>query len=244
MIKLLQERKQILIQTAVTKGLDPNVPMKDSGIDCIGEIPAHWEVQPVKHSLKGVVDCEHKTVPFVDETEHLVVRTTNVKDGLLAMEGAKFTSELGYQMWTRRGIPEPGDVLLTREAPAGEACVVPDGRKLCLGQRMVWLKIDRSKLIPEFLVALIYSSLVRTYIDFLSAGSTVLHFNMADMADINNIPVMAAPLEEQEEIVVHIEERKSTIEKATRSLQNEIGMLQELRATLIDSAVTGKIKVT
>jgi len=239
-ITLLKERKQILIQNAVTRGLDPNAPMRDSGVEWIGEIPAHWEIQPIKYSLKGVVDCEHKTAPFVEKEEFFVVRTSNVKEGKLTLEKAKYTSETGYNAWTRRGVPTPGDILLTREAPAGEACLVPSNMKLCLGQRMVWLKIDREKLLPEFVLSLIYSNLIRTYIDFLSSGSTVLHFNMSD---INNIPIMFVPLEEQTAIVSHIKTQSTKIDKAIALQQKQIEKLKEYKATLINSAVTGKIRV-
>lgn len=240
-ISLLKERKKITIQQAVTQGLDPNVTMKDSGVDWIGKIPEHWCYEPIKYSLKGVIDCEHKTAPFVDEEDYFVVRTTNVKDGKLTMNDAKFTHERGFKEWTRRGVPAPGDILLTREAPAGEACLVPDNMNICLGQRMVWLKIDRTRLIPEFAISLIYSTVGRTYIDFLSAGSTVLHFNMSD---INNIPVLLPPLNEQEDLVAFIRQESSKIDDIVKIQQNQIDKLKEYKTSLINSAVTGKIKIT
>jgi type I restriction enzyme S subunit len=240
-INLLKERKQIIIQQAVTQGLDPNVPMKDSGVDWIGKIPAHWAYEPIKYSLNGVVDCEHKTAPFVDEAEYFVVRTSNVKNGKLVLEGAKYTHDKGFKEWTRRGIPKAGDVFLTREAPAGEACLVPNDRKVCLGQRMVWLKINRERLLPEFAISLIYSSVGRTYIDFLSSGSTVLHFNMAD---INNIPVLLPPLDEQLELAEYIETLSKETDQAIDIQSQQIEKLKEYKTTLINSAVTGKIKIT
>lgn len=239
-IKLLKERKQIIIQQAVTRGLNPDAPMKDSGVDWVGQIPEHWGYEPVKYSLKGIIDCEHKTAPFVDETDYFVVRTTNVKDGRLEMEGAKYTHKKGFIEWTRRGIPTPGDVLLTREAPAGEACLVPDNLHLCLGQRMVWLKVNRERILPAFLVSLIYSSIGRTYIDFLSSGSTVLHFNMSD---INNIPVVLPPLEEQRQLVRFIAQESEKVGDGINIQKEQIEKLIEYKATLIDSAVTGKIKM-
>ncbi|WP_331432409.1 restriction endonuclease subunit S [Photobacterium profundum] len=214
--------------------------MRDSGVDWIGEIPDHWCSEPIKYSLKGIIDCEHKTAPFVDKKEFFVVRTSNVKQGKLVIEDAKYTNEYGYKEWTSRGVPFPGDILLTREAPAGEACLVPDDRKLCLGQRMVWLKVDRTRLLPEFALSLIYSSVVRTYIDFLSAGSTVLHFNMAD---IKNIPVILPPINEQAILVTHIKKHSDKIDKAIELEQQQISKLKEYKSILINSAVTGKIKV-
>ncbi len=239
-IELLKERRQILIHKAVTRGLDPNVKLKDSGVEWIGEIPEGWEIEPIKYSLNGMIDCEHKTAPFVDEPNYLVVRTTNVKNGKLVLEGAKFTNEKGFLEWTRRGIPEPGDILLTREAPAGEACIVPDNLKLCLGQRMVWLKVNKTRLNPDLAIYYIYSSLGRTYIDFLSAGSTVLHFNMAD---IGNIPIIQMAMKGQLRLVDYLNSISSKTDLTISLKEQEIEKLKEYKATLINSAVTGKIKV-
>jgi len=239
-IELLKERRQILIQNAVTKGLDKNARMKDSGVEWIGEIPEHWEIEPMKYSLDGIIDCEHKTAPFVDDKICLVVRTSNVKEGKLTFEDAKYTHEKGFVEWTQRGIPEPGDVLLTREAPAGEACIVPEGIKLCLGQRMVWLKINKKLVDPQLIIYFIYSKIGRTYIDFLSSGSTVLHFNMSD---IKNIPIMAMPLDEQKNIVHYLEKVNTKIDTAISLKEQEIEKLKEYKASLINEAVTGKIKV-
>lgn len=241
LIERLKEYKQITIQHAVTRGLDPNAKMKASGVEWIGDIPNHWLYEPVKHSLHGIIDCEHKTAPFVDETEFLVVRTTNVKNGKLSFEGAKYTNQKSFTEWTRRGVPAPHDVLLTREAPAGEACLVPADTKLCLGQRMVWLKVNKQKIIPSFLLSLIYSTVGRTYIDFLSSGSTVLHLNMSD---IKNIPVLLPPLAEQAAIVAHIEAISAKIDQATDQAQQQINTFTEYKTILINAAVTGKIKVT
>ena len=81
--------------------------------------------------LCTVVDCEHKTAPYVDSSEYLVVRTSNVRNGQVLVDDMKFTTKEGYNEWTKRAIPEFGDVLFTREAPAGESCLVPNDKKVC-----------------------------------------------------------------------------------------------------------------
>ncbi|MGN6416706.1 MAG: restriction endonuclease subunit S [Pseudobacter sp.] len=239
-IELLKERRQAIIHQAITKGLDPDVQMKDSGTEWIGMIPIHWEIQTIKHSLYGIVDCEHKTAPFIDEQLYFVVRTSNVKDGALIYDDAKYTNEKGYRQWTRRGVPQADDILLTREAPAGEACLIPENINICLGQRMVWLKINKTKIIPKFLIYLIYSSLVRSYIDYLSAGTTVLHLNISD---IKNIPILSMPLEEQQKIIDFLNKSTFIIDSTIVKEKSQIEKLKEYKASLINSAVTGKIKV-
>lgn len=240
-IELLKERRQVLIHKAVTRGLNLDVPLKDSGVEWIGEIPEHWAIEPIKYSLLGIIDCEHKTAPFVDEEEFFVVRTSNVKEGKLTFNDAKYTNGKGFLQWTKRGKPQPGDILLTREAPAGEACIVPGKINLCLGQRMVWLKVNNERLLSQLAIYLIYSKIGRTYIDFLSAGSTVLHFNMAD---IKNIPIISMPIKEQSEIVEYLTVLSDKVDKAIGLEEFQIEKLKEYKTTLINSAVTGKIKVS
>jgi len=239
-IELLKERRQIVIHRAVTRGLDPEVKMKDSGVEWIGEVPEHWKFEPLKYSLNGIIDCEHKTAPFVDEKNFFVIRTSNIKNGKLTLNKAKYTNEKGYIEWTKRGVPKSGDIILTREAPAGEACIIPDDLKLCLGQRTVWLKINKKLILPEMVIYFIYSKIGRTYIDFLSSGSTVLHFNMAD---IKNIPVLSIPIKEQKAIVEYIEHLSDKISTTISLKRQEIERIKEYKSTLINSAVTGKIKV-
>jgi type I restriction enzyme, S subunit len=96
---------------------------------------AGWRRTRLKFLVRDIIDTEHKTVPFFDDGEYLVARTTNIKSGRLTLDGAKYTNADGFEEWTRRAVPAPGDILFTREAPAGEACLVPHGIPLCLFTR-------------------------------------------------------------------------------------------------------------
>ena len=157
LIELLEEEKQVIIHRAVTRGLDPNVPLKPSGVEWLGDVPEHWEVRRLKRVLHRLIDCEHKTAPAVSASSYRVVRTSAVRGGSLLIAGTYCTSEEAFAEWTRRGNLEPGDVIFTREAPAGEACVVPSNLSLCLGQRTVLMKVDRNAYEPQFLVHMLYA---------------------------------------------------------------------------------------
>ena len=158
LIALLEEEKQAVVNQAVTRGLDPNVLLKPSGVEWLGDVPAHWEVRRAKRVLHRLIDCEHKTAPAVNASSYRVVRTSAVRGGSLVIALVAYcTSEEAFAEWTRRGAPEPGDVIFTREAPAGEACVVPSNLSLCLGQRTVLMKVDRSAYEPQFLVHMLYA---------------------------------------------------------------------------------------
>ena len=240
LIKLLEEQKQASIYRAVTRGLDPDVRLKPSGVEWLGDVPEHWDVVALKHVLKKLVDCEHKTAPAVDHSDYRVVRTTAVRNGHLRLSGTYCTTAESFAAWTQRAIPEPGDVIFTREAPAGEACLVPEDAQICLGQRTVLMKLRRNKYDSQFLVHMIYSGPPRLRIQLASQGSTVGHFNMDDIGWMN---ILAPPLAEQllivEAISTNTEELSAAIEKA----EKEIDLLHEYRTRLIADVVTGKLDV-
>lgn len=240
LIELLQDQKAILINQAVTKGLNPKVLMRDSGVEWIGEIPEHWEIKRAKHLFQAIVDTEHKTAPSFDTEEYLIVRTSNVRDGKLRLENALYTNEKIYQQWTRRAIPEAGDILFTREAPAGEACILPPNTKALIGQRMVLMKVNSEALDARFAVFSIYGGAGKQYINNLSIGSTVPHFNMSD---IKNIPIIAPDLIEQRQISQHLETIVSEVDSGIDKELQGISVLEEFKLCLISNVVTGKIKI-
>jgi type I restriction enzyme S subunit len=240
LIKLLEEQKQAIIHRAVTRGLDPNVRLKPSGVEWLGDVPEHWEVLALKRVLRRLIDCEHKTAPAVDTSEYRVVRTSAVRNGCLLPEGTYCTTASAYKEWTRRGVPQPGDVIFTREAPAGEACVVPAGQNLCLGQRTVLMKLRPNDYDPRFLVHMICAGPPRDRIQLASQGSTVGHFNMDD---IGWMPVLKPPLAEQKEVAKWIADGTRAQDLAITRAEAEITLLREYRTRLIADVVTGKLDV-
>ncbi len=240
LIQLLKEKRQAVISHAVTKGLNPNAPMRDSGVEWLGEVPEHWEQVKLKYIVKNIIDAEHKTAEYFDDGEYLVCRTTNVRDGQLILEGGKYTNLETYTEWIKRGKPEAGDILFTREAPAGEACVYWGDVPLCLGQRMVLFKLKTDRALSLFVLHSLYSGLADSFIKQLSQGSTVAHFNMAD---IRNIPLFEPPMEEQSEINNYLSNILSKYDDLMRDVTDAIELMQERRTALISAAVTGKIDV-
>ncbi|WP_017347476.1 restriction endonuclease subunit S [Pantoea sp. A4] len=240
LIDILKEKRQAVISYAVTKGLNPDVPMKDSGVEWLGEVPDHWNKIKLKHITIQIIDAEHKTAEYFDDGEYLVCRTTNVKNGKLHLDGGLYTNADTYKKWIKRGKPEAGDILFTREAPAGEACVYSGEIPLCLGQRMVLFKLDLARVIPEFILYSIYSGLSDDFVKQLSQGSTVSHFNMSD---IQNIPLYEPPFSEQKEIEKYLKYHLSKHDVLISSVQDMIFLMQERRTALISAAVTGKIDI-
>ncbi|WP_328586393.1 restriction endonuclease subunit S [Photobacterium phosphoreum] len=240
LIELLKEKRQAVISHAVTKGLNPQAPMKDSGVEWLGEVPEHWVQLKLKHVVKNIIDAEHKTAPYFDNSDYLVCRTTNVRNGKLLLDGGKYTNKDTFDQWTQRAIPEEGDILFTREAPAGEACVYDASIPLCLGQRMVLFKLNKNKMLPEFVLHSLYSGLADDFIKQLSQGSTVSHFNMAD---IQNIPLFEPPFKEQLFIIEYLKKIINKYDAMSDKAASAISLMQERRTAFISAAVTGKIDV-
>ena len=240
LIGLLEEENQAIINQAVTRGLDPGVRLKASAVEWLGDVPEHWEVRRLKRVLHRIIDCEHKTAPAVSASSYRVVRTSAVRGGSLAIAGTYCTSEKAFAEWTRRGYLEPGDVIFTREAPAGEACVVPGNLSLCLGQRTVLMKVDRSVYDPRFLVHMLYAGPPHDEIELASRGSTVPHFNVED---IGALPVLTPPVPEQTAIVRYVDHETAVIDAAITRARRQVELIEEYRTRLIADVVTGKLDV-
>ena len=240
LIKLVEEQRQVVITQAVNRGLDGSVRYRPSTLDWIGDIPEHWEVLPVKRVLRRLIDCEHKTAPEVDASDFRVVRTTAVRHGRLQLSGTYCTSGEAFSHWTRRGLPEPGDVIFTWEAPVGEACTVPEGQCLCLGQRTVLMKLQQHRYDADFLVHMIYGGPPSYRVRLASQGSTVGHFNMDD---IGNMRILVPPLKEQRAIVSSLSMHTRALDRATAEMEREIDLLREYRMRLIADVVAGKLDV-
>jgi len=240
LIALLNEQKQAITHRAVTRGLDPDVLLKPSGIEWLGDIPAHWELRRAKQLCSSIVDCKNRTPDQVDGGEYVVVRTTNIRNGRFSLRGSYPTDRENFEIWTQRGAPRSGDVFFTREAPMGEACLVPELQNLCMGQRMMYMRPNPSELNPEFLLHSVYGPVVRAYIQHVSNGSTVGHLRLGQ---IGAIPLLWCPIEEQREIVARIRAESTPLEEAITRTEREIALMQEYRTRLTTDVVTGKLDV-
>jgi type I restriction enzyme S subunit len=238
LIKLLKEKRQAVISHAVTKGLNPDAAMKDSGVEWLGEVPEHWKVNRLKN-ISDVIDCRNKTPEYFDNGEYFVVRTTNIKNQTLNMNGALYTNKANFKIWTQRGIPPSGSIFFTREAPAGEVCLVPENMKFCMGQRMMNFICHNPKY-TSYLFDFLLSDCLERYVESVSHGSTVSHLRVEQ---VENIPVIVPPLNEADEIHKELALIKTKYLKLTASAESAIELMKERRTALISAAVTGKIDV-
>ena len=226
LITLLKERKQILIQDAVTKGLDPKVTLKDSGIEWVGAIPEHWEVKKLKYllTLKSI-----KTLSKKSELNYL------------GMEN--------IESWTGKHIPtnsetdglancfNEGDILFGKLRPYLAKVYLAKDKGICSTEFLVYsIKKQDEKYFHKVMLSYLFINLI----DASTYGSKMPRAN-SDWIGNQLIPL--PPLSEQKEIAAHIEIESSKIEEAISLQHQQIANLKEYKATLINSAVTGKIKV-
>ena len=237
-IEKLKAYKLSVITEAVTKGLNPDVPMKDSGVEWIGEIPEHWDFRRIKNCCL-IVDCKNRTPDPDPDGEYIVVRTTCIRDGSFSYEGSYHTNAENFKEWTAKGQPQHGDIFFTREAPMGEACLVPDDDNLCMGQRVMFFRpLDGSD--PRYILYSIYGPLAREYIDSKNKGSTVGHLKLGQVA---SLPLFYCPPKGQNEIADYLDKRCGAIDKVVEKKAEIISKLTDYKKSLIYEVVTGKKEV-
>jgi type I restriction enzyme S subunit len=233
LIELLKERRQILIHKAVTRGLNPNVKLKHSGVDWVGEIPEHWGVE------KGKWLFQQKKRPVRIQDEII----TCFRDGVVTLRANRrtegFTNALqenGYQ-----GIRKGDLVIHNMDAFAG-AIGVSDSDGKSTPVYSVCVPKDSNKVNPYFFALLLRKLAKDGFIESLAKGirERSTDFRFSDFASL----LFSVPsLSEQNEIVSYCNEIFQKIETAISCKQKEIEKLKEYKAVLINSAVTGKIKV-
>ncbi len=185
-----------------------------------------------------IVDCEHKTAP-VQETGYPSIRTPNIGKGVLILENVNRVSEETYQKWTRRAIPQANDLILAREAPAGNIAVIPENLEVCLGQRTVLIRPYRDKFISKYLAYLILSKDVQEMLLSHSTGATVEHVNMKDIRafKIYNL----SSIVEQQTIVQKLDALSSETKKLEAIYQKKIVDLEELKKSVLQKAFNGEL---
>ncbi|ALQ50088.1 restriction endonuclease subunit S [Nitrosomonas ureae] len=239
LIKLLKEKRQAVISHAVTKGLNPNAKMRDSGVEWLGEVPEHWIVAGFKKYLNKIVDYRGKT-PEKHDSGIFLVTARNIKNGKINYEASQeFISERDYENVMSRGKPKFGDVLFTTEAPLGEVASV-DREDIALAQRIIKFDGKLDILNNSYLKYLIMSDQFQQSLMMFASGSTALGIKAERLVYLRSL---IPPLNEQLDIVEHIERMTRKVDNLIVKAAGAIEIIHERRTALISAAVTGKIDV-
>lgn len=236
-IALLNERKQILIQQAVTQGLDPTVPMKDSGVEWIGKIPEHWDIRKFKFLANVRYGLGQPPKQLDDGLK--IIRATNVERGRIVENGMMYIDPKDIP-WDRNPTLKHGEIIVVRSgAYTGDSALVTKDYDGCIaGYDMVATPISCSS---EFLAyALLSHYVLYEQIYLMRMRSAQPHLNAEEL---NETLIALPPDNEQLKISRYIDRTGKEISASLQIIQKQIEKLKEYKTTLINSAVTGKIKV-
>ena len=240
-IELLKERKQILIQNAVTCGLDPNVPMKDSGVEWIGKIPQHWKVE----KLFGLCRFVRGNSAFAKDellSNGKYVALQYGKTYKVDEVDASYEFYVNEEFYKESQVVIFGDVIFISTSETiedlGHSAIYNRGEVGLIGGEQLLIK-PKNDLLDYYYIyysTKVFSKELRKY----ATGIKVFRFNINNLKTIYTV---VPPKEEQEKIVRHISTYTKKINKAISLQESQIEKLEEYKSTLINSAVTGKIKV-
>ncbi|BDS12779.1 restriction endonuclease subunit S [Aureispira anguillae] len=245
LIELLKERKQIIIQNAVTRGLNPDVKMKDSGVDWIGDIPEGWKCMKFKYIIRTKARQGWKGLKadeYVDKSDYGFLATPNIKHKDIAYNDANFITQFRYyespEIMLKRG-----DVLLVKDGSTLGISNIVRGLpfKCTVNSSIAVLRvIQEDKLLPEYLDLFIKSQTCQKLIEKKKDGMGVPHLFQSD---INNFYIPIFDIEEQQSIVEYIQYHEIKIDKSILYQSKLIDKLKEYKQVLINEVVTGKVKV-
>ncbi|WP_415410942.1 restriction endonuclease subunit S [Synechococcus sp. A10-1-5-9] len=239
LIELLQEKRQAVISHAVTKGLNPDAPMKDSGVEWLGEVPEHWGVMGLTKTIGPIVDYRGRT-PTKCDSGTLLVTAKNIRNGEIDYGlSEEYVDPVEAEQLLQRGRPSLGDVLFTMEAPLGQVALI-DREDIALAQRVVKFRGTVGRMTNSFLMWWLISSGCQQQLNSLSTGSTALGIKASKLSAV---VCAVPPVEEQQAIDDHIRASNSQLKSVQAAAETQIALLQERRSALISAAVTGQIDV-
>ena len=242
LIELLQEKRQAIITEAVTKGLNPNVRMKDSGIEWIGEIPEHWGVSKIKFTtyVKGRIGWQGlRADEFIDEGPYLVTGTDFV-DGLVNWDSCYHISMERYNEAPPIQLRE-NDLLITKDGTIGKVAIVKNKPKYAILNSGIFVtRPKNSAYLTEFMYWILNSQVFNKFIQYMSLGSTIVHLYQQTF---ENFSFPITNLNEQKTIAHFLDRKVAEIDGLISDIKLQIQKLKEYRQSLISEAVTGKIDV-
>lgn len=240
LIKLLKEKRQAVISHAVTKGLNPDAPMKDSGVEWLGEVPKHWKVGKIKNFAKiesGHTPSRSKeeywvncNIPWVSLNDSKMLKVVDY------IEDTAFKiSELGMANSSAHLLPERA-VIFTRDASIGLSAITT--KPMAVSQHIIAWVCNEEVLIPEFLLLVFYA--MEMEFERYTFGATL---KTIGMDNIRSLKAVFPSKKEQQELIDWTYEKLNKISSSIEKADDLIILLNERRSALISAAVTGKIDV-
>lgn len=164
--------------------------------------PKNWVTTHLIDCCEYLVDCHNKTATYTDSGIP-IIRTTNIRERQIRHQGMKYVSKDTYDFWARRCPPQPGDIIFTREAPMGEAAIIPEDMMCCLGQRTMLIRPMKEFINPQYLLLALTEPNLLKRASSSAIGSTVKHLRVGD---VEKLEIPFPPLSEQRRIVAKIDQ--------------------------------------
>ena len=249
LIKLLKEKRNALINHAVTKGLDPDVKMKDSGVEWIGEIPEEWDISKFRRGIKFLTDFEaNGSFSTIKENVNLepkipfawYVRATDLENDRYGLiEKNQYCDEYTYNFLKKTKL-EGGELLVAKRGEIGKVYLMPEVNcPSTLAPNLYLIKLN-SKLNPKFTFYWFLSNLGRDQL-ILNNKSTTIGALYKD--DIKDCFCIFPPFSEQEKIVDYLNQNTFKIDRTIQKIEKKIKIMEEYKKSLIHHVVTGKVDV-
>lgn len=239
-IALLNEQKQAIIHRAVTRGLDPDAPLNDTGGKWVNKLPENWKAVSLRRVIHAAIDGPHFS-PLYQDSGIPFLSARNVKTDRWSLEDAKYISRDDYREFCKRVRPEVGDVLYTKGGTTGVARAVDLDFPFQVWVHIAVLKLSRKRIDPEFLAHCLNSPKCYEQAQLFTRGATNQDLGLGRMKEIE-IPLPPS-LGMQRSIVEAIKANTATLDRSIANTEREIHLLREYRTRLIADVVTGKLDV-
>lgn len=239
-IASLKERKQIVIQNAVTKGLNPDAPMKDSGVDWIGEIPAHWSILQLSR-FSDVIDPNpsHRNPKYVSDGFPFISTQEFIDFDEIEINTPRRVSESTVLEQEARCHFQKGSIVFSRKGTIGAVRMLPEKVRLGILDSLCVINVSK-KVDASFLLRSLKADYLSQQFGPIVRGAALPQMSVGA---VRTLKVVVPPMIEQGEIVKHLAVATKSIDDGIKLKMQQIALFQEYKATLINSAVTGKIKV-
>jgi type I restriction enzyme, S subunit len=236
----IQQERNSMLAAGFPNEAEARTQLKKQGSqqlpDDLPQLPIGWAWATLMQCSAIVVDCRNKTAPYTPSGV-VLLRTTNIRNGRVVLGGHRYVSEETYRVWTSRYEPQPGDIIITREAPMGEVAKIPPELRVCLGQRLMLCRLVEETLDADFLVYSLRDSNLMSRVRDKPIGALVEHLRVGG---VETLLIAVPPLAEQKRVVAKIDELMELCDALKTALAESTTTRSRLLLALLNDALKNK----
>ena len=242
LIALLEEERQALVHQAVTRGLDPSVRLKPSGVEWLGDVPEHWEIRPLKRWVSTkITDGPHETPDFLDDGIPFMSAESMVGGRLDFRRSRGLISREQHELYCRKCRPQINDIFMCKSgATTGKVAIVDTADEFSVWSPLALIRVDPQKVLAHLLFAVLQTRYVQQQVEDQWSYGTQPNLAMNAM---ERIAVMLPPIAEQRDLLAYLGPATKKTSDAISRTHRQIDLFQEYRIRLIADVVTGQLDV-